>query len=184
LKRRPTDELSWVAHGLALLARAPLEALGDFDEALKQNTASIPALEAKAHVLSERLGRTEDAIAVLDTAVQLHPDYAPLRSGRGVLRARLGRRDEAIRDALESLHLDRGAEVAYQVAGIYALTSRANAEDRDEALRLLALALADGYGFELLDRDPDLEPLRSLPAFRKTVEAAQRNRGEAIATPN
>ena len=173
LSRQPNDELSWIARGLARLTRSPKEALLDFDQALAINPRSIPALEAKANALSERLGRPREAIQVLDGAVLDHPDYAPVRSGRGVLLAREGRREDALRDAKESLRLDQHPEISYQVAGIYALTSRTHPADRALALRLLGAALQAGYGVDLVDHDPDLDPIRSLPQFRTLVEAAR-----------
>jgi tetratricopeptide (TPR) repeat protein len=173
LSRRPNDDESWVARGLARLPESPDGALADLEEALHIDPRSIPALEAKANVLSEHLGRIEEAIRVLDDAVGYHPDYPTFRSGRGVLRARLGRRDAALDDACESLRLDHLPEVTYQVAGIYALTSRQHPADRTEAFRLLKVAFQQGFGLDLVDQDPDLEPVRSDPEFRQLVEAAR-----------
>jgi tetratricopeptide (TPR) repeat protein len=173
LRHEPTDERGWIARALARLATDPPGALADLDEALKLNARSREALEDKAHVLSERLGRTEDAVRVLDQAVALYPDYVPARAGRGVLLARLGRREAALRDAEEALRLDTRPATRYQVAGIYALSSRQHADDRLEAFRLLSSALRSGYGFELLEADPDLEVVRRLPEFRRLVAAAQ-----------
>jgi serine/threonine protein kinase/Tfp pilus assembly protein PilF len=176
LRRRPTDELSWVARGLASLPQSPDGALADFNEALKLDPRCISALEAKASVLSEQLGRTEDAIRVLDDAVRHHPDYPPVRSGRGVLLARLGRRAPALADARASLRLEHQPEVTYQVAGIYALTSREHPADRAEAFRLLEIAFDQGFGLELVDQDPELVPIRSLPKFREIIQSAQARR--------
>jgi tetratricopeptide (TPR) repeat protein len=178
LTRRPDDEQGWVARGFERARFSPGDAVGDFDEALKLNSRSIPALEAKANVLSELLGRTEEAIGVLDVAVEAHPDYPSFRSGRGVLWARLGRRPEAIGDARESLRLEHPPEVTYQVAGIYALTSRQDPADRAEAFRLLQAAFQQGYGLDLIDRDPELVPIRELPEFRRLVDAARAQRFE------
>jgi tetratricopeptide (TPR) repeat protein len=179
LRHEPTDERGWIARALARLATDPRAALADLDEALKLNGRSREALEDKAHVLSERLGRTEDAVRVLDRAVALYPDYVLARAGRGVLLARLGRREAALRDAEEALHLDTRPATRYQVAGIYALTSRQHADDRLPAFRLLSSALRDGYGFDLLEADPDLDGVRRLPEFRRLVAAAQALRAGA-----
>jgi serine/threonine protein kinase/tetratricopeptide (TPR) repeat protein len=173
LTRTPNDEDSWVARGLERLNQSSSDALADFDEALKLDPRHIPALEAKANALGERLGRLEEAIRVLDDAVKYHPTYPPVRSGRGVYLARLGRRESALIDARESLRLVHESEVTYQVAGIYALTSRQVPADGAEALRLLQLALQQGFGTDLIERDSDLDPIRSLPEFRRLAEAAK-----------
>jgi tetratricopeptide (TPR) repeat protein len=178
LRQRPTDELSWIARGLARLASDPKGALADLDEALELNPNSRTALEDKAHVLSERLGRVEEAVEFLDRAIALYPDHVLAQAGRGVLLARLGRRDAALRDAEAALRLDPRPLILYQVAGIYALTSRQNGDDRQEAFRLLAAALRQGFGFDLLASDPDLAPIRSLPEFRRLVEAAKALQGQ------
>jgi serine/threonine protein kinase/Flp pilus assembly protein TadD len=180
LTRRPNGELSWVARGLARLPESPDGALADFDEALKLDPRCISALEAKASVLSEQLGRTEDAIRVLDDAVRFHPDYPPVRSGRGVLLARMGRREPALADARESLRLEHQPEVTYQVAGIYALTSRDHPADRAEAFRLLRIAFEQGFGLDQIDQDPELVPIRSLPEFREIVQAAKARRHDVF----
>jgi hypothetical protein len=99
-----------------------------------------------------------------------------VRSGRGVLLARLGRREPALADARESLRLDHEPEVTYQVAGIYASTSREHPADRTEAFRLLRIAFEQGFGLELVDQDPELVPIRSLPEFREIVQSAKARR--------
>ncbi len=173
MRLEPTDERSWVARGLARLSTEPARALADFEQALALNPRYRPALDNKAHVLAEVQGRTEEAIAVLDRIIELYPDHVPARSSRGVLFARLGKRDKALADAEESLTRVNDPATQYQVAGIYALTSRAQADDAKEAFRLLSAALRRGYGLDLLARDSDLDPIRERPEFRRLVEAAR-----------
>jgi tetratricopeptide (TPR) repeat protein len=165
--------LSWIARGIARLPSDPHGALDDFEGALRLNPRSLAALENRAHVLAEPLGQTKEAIAVLDQVVALYPDQTQAVAGRGVLRARLGHGYAARADARDALRLDGRPATLYQVAGIYALTSQQNPEDRNEAFRLLGAALRQGYGFDLVDSDPDLAPLRKLPEFRRLVEAAR-----------
>jgi tetratricopeptide (TPR) repeat protein len=172
LSREPADEHGWVARGLARLTTDLAGALGDFDKALEFNPRSLAALQNKAHVLG-RLNRTEEAVRVLDRAVELYPDFVPSRAGRGVYHGRLGHRAEALADAKESLLRDTNPSNVYQVAGIYALTSRQEADDRHEAFRLLASALRKGFGFDLLESDPDLNPIRKEPEFRRLVDASR-----------
>jgi tetratricopeptide (TPR) repeat protein len=178
LRREPCDEVSWVARGLVRMGADPNGALADFDRALQVNPHYLPALEDRAAVLAERLGRTDDAVEALSRAINLAPERGQCRAGRGVLLARLGRRDEALRDASEAERLDPRPEVLYQVAGVYALTSEQNAADRRAAFRLLAAALRQGHGFRLLEIDPDLRPIREQPDYRRLLEAARTLRPE------
>jgi serine/threonine protein kinase/tetratricopeptide (TPR) repeat protein len=173
LRRKPCDEVSWVARGLARMGADPQGALADFDRALAVNPHYLPALEDRAAVLAERLGKVDDAVASLGRAIELAPQRGQVRAGRGVLLARLGRRDDALRDAREAERVDPRPEVLYQTAGIYALTGQQHPADHREAFRLLAAALREGYGFDLIEIDPDLRPIRGQPEFRRLVEAAR-----------
>ncbi|MFL5342885.1 MAG: TPR end-of-group domain-containing protein, partial [Gemmataceae bacterium] len=84
--------------------------------------------------------------------------------------------------AEEALILDAKAPNLYQVACIYALTSRQQSDDRLQVIRLLAPALRQGFGVDIVDSDPDLEPVRQLPEFQRIVAAAkERQRDEARA---
>jgi tetratricopeptide (TPR) repeat protein len=171
--REPADESSLTARGFARLSSDPKGALADFDRALKLNAQYLPALHNKAAVLADRLNRPADAVAVLDQAIRHHPEQAVLWAGRAVYLARLGRRADAHTDAEEALQRSGAPAIRYQVAGVYALTSREHPEDRPEALRLLAAALRKDYGFEFLDTDPELAPVRDLPEFKELVAAAR-----------
>src|SRR5579883_923628 len=180
LRAEPVDERDWTARGLARQPRDPRAALADYESALRLNPRYRTALQNKANVLAENLGRTEDAIAVLDKLLALYPQDVPARAGRGVLQARLGRREAALADAREALRRDARPFNTYQVAGIYALTSRQHPDDRREAFRLLRSALDQGFRSDLLDRDRDLDALRDQPEFRQLVAAAQTRRGGGI----
>jgi serine/threonine protein kinase/Tfp pilus assembly protein PilF len=167
LRLEPADELSYVVRGTARINTDPKAALADFDRALQINSRSRDGLQNKASVLSEQLGQTAQSLDVLNTAIQLYPDFVPARAGRGVLLARLGKRLEAIHDAEECLRRDIQPATLYQVAGIYALTSKQNVEDRQEALFLLSSALRKGYGWNLIGIDTDLDPIRNCAEFRR-----------------
>ncbi len=181
LRRPPTDEMGWLTRGYARMKSDPRAAIDDFDQALKLNVRSLPALQNKAHILS-KLGRNEEAARTLDRAVDLYPDFIPARAGRGVLLARLGQRAAAHKDAVDCLARDNKAMTLYQLAGIYALTSAKNAEDRQQAFRLLSVSLQRGIGFDLLETDRDLDPIRSCPEFQALVEAARAIRSTTTVT--
>ena len=124
MRGQPHDERDWAAHGLERQNREPEGALADYDRALEMNPRYRTALRNKANILGEQLGRTADAIAALDTLLGYHPGYVPALAGRGVLHARLGHREAAHADAVQALENDETPYNIYQVAGIYALTSR------------------------------------------------------------
>ncbi|MBP3955860.1 protein kinase [Gemmata sp. G18] len=173
LRLTPADEASWVARGTERLAGDAKGALADAEEALKINPFSMTALQLKAHILGERLNKPDDALAVLNRAVELHPDHVPTRAGRGVELARRGKRADALKDAHEALLRDTRPANLYQVGCIYALTAKSHPEDKKEALHLLWSALKTGFGLDMVDTDADLDPLRKDPEFTKMVAAAR-----------
>ncbi len=172
LRREPTDEKSWVARGWAKLSSDLPGALKDFEKAGELNPRYLPAMQNQAHALG-KLGRNQEAVAVLDREIEMYPDYVPARAGRGVMLARLHKRQAAHEDASEALRRDFGPATQYQVAGIFALTSREEPNDRSQALLYLAAALRKGFGFEMLEQDEDLDPIRDRPEFRQLVLATK-----------
>jgi serine/threonine protein kinase/predicted Zn-dependent protease len=164
LTRTPNDELSYIARGYARLPGNPAGAMADFDAALAINPTSAPALANKAAVLTDQ-GRAKEALALLDIAVDAHPDFVLARSGRAVLRARLGQRRGAQEDARAATQLSSEGLVLYQAACVYALTAHTHSTDQAEAFRLLTAALAAGFGKEHIASDPDLDNIRKDPRF-------------------
>jgi serine/threonine protein kinase/tetratricopeptide (TPR) repeat protein len=173
LRLEPSDPVGWATRGWARIQTDPKAALDDFDRALRLNPRYLPALQDKAYVLADVLRKNDEALAALDREVALFPDYVPARIGRGVLRARVGRVEEARADVRACLELSNEPATLYQAANVYALTSARVAEDRARALNLLTTALRGGFGMDLVETDPDFAPLRDDPEFRKCVEAAR-----------
>ena len=177
LARKPADEVSWVARGLARADSDPPGALADFDEALKLYPRSFPAhAEQGVRPLreAEPARRRDRGVGAGDRAV---PGRAAGPGGSRVLLARKGNRAAAHRDADHCLARDPGADIVYQLAGVYALTSKMHPQDARTAFRLLADALRQGYGFDLVPIDTDLDPLRTMPEFQTVLEAARAVRG-------
>ena len=172
LRRTPEDEESFVARGLARLPADPRGALVDFDAALGLNPRYVHALQDKASVLSENLGRPAEALEALGTALEHHPTFAPALAGRAVLHARLGRRAAAHSDIHAALDLDDRPTTAYQAACVFALTSKLEPADRADAFRLLSTAIrGDDSWLTVAIGDPDLAPLRDRPEFRELLQA-------------
>lgn len=181
LRSQPTDELDWLCRGTLKLSSAPVEALGDVEQGLRLNPRSLNSLRTKAHLLA-RLGRTEESLAVLNRILEMYPDFTESRAARGVLLARLKQRDAALKDARECLMRDKKPLTIYLVADIYALTSLQNPDDARQALRHLASALRSGCGFDYLETDKDLDPIRNRPEFKQLVEGIRAFRGVAQST--
>ena len=137
-------------------------------------------------MLAEKLGRTEEAIRALSLALRYHPDYVDAMAARGVYHARLGHREPALADARAALAQSDQPGTIYQVAGIYALTSKQEPADRREALRLLAIALRkDPSWLRVVPIDHELDPIRDEPEFRELLRALTVvSQVSAVARPN
>ncbi|MFO0957414.1 MAG: protein kinase [Isosphaeraceae bacterium] len=170
LNRPPTDALGWVARALARLPRDWKGALDDLEGALGADPRCREALQNKGALLGEVPGRAEEAIRAYDAAIACYPGAADSLVGRGVLLARLGRREAAIDDARRALALDDSGDTLYRAACIYALTSRESPEDQREALRWLAAAvIKDPKWLGVVPIDDDMAPIREAPEFRNLV---------------
>lgn len=169
----PKDSDTWSARGVSLVPTDPQAALNCFTLALQANPYSWAALESAAHVLSEKLDRQPDAIAMLDLAVRLFPEKAACVANRGVLHARASHSTEALQDAETALALEPSPEIRYQVACIHSLLAKPNNQHKQTAVQHLAKVLLQGYGGHFLSTDPDLAPLADDPQFQKLRSAVQ-----------
>ena len=171
----PANAAGWIRRGMDAVKGSPAVALAAFDRALELEPNSVTALLYKAYVLGET-HREAECAAVLTRVIEVDPKNATAFAGRGVMRARLKQDREAIADARTSLGLGFAPITVYQVAGVYSLVSARQPEYADEALALLRIALRAGCGYEHLDTDPELDPLRGTPAFDKLVVDARKSR--------
>ncbi|WP_020468677.1 serine/threonine-protein kinase [Zavarzinella formosa] len=169
----PTDEAGWVERGLARANKEPAAAVGDFEAALSINPRSYPAMQNLAWIYSGPLRNDKKAAEVLDQLRKYHPNDLLTRRGRAVVLARLGRIDEALREASECRKLDSSPLALYQLAGVYAHAGKTRPEYSAQAIRLLAWSVGRGYGGEMLATDPDTEPLRKLEGFQQILRSHQ-----------
>jgi serine/threonine protein kinase/Flp pilus assembly protein TadD len=175
LSRTPTDEEGWIARGVARVPADLDGALADFAQAVKLNPRSLAGWQNRAHVLAERQGKTREAVEALDRVLELHPEQTAALTSRGVLNARLGRKDQARRDAREALRRDGGNPATlYQAANVSALLG-----EKDEAVRLLARALRGGFGHDLVEKDTDFAALHGDERFAAMLKAVRTLRNEA-----
>jgi eukaryotic-like serine/threonine-protein kinase len=174
LKLEPTDAVSWAVRGRWKMATEPEKAIADFDAALRLDPAQRDALANKSAVLAEQLHRETEAVPVLDRLLELYPNNVDARANRGVYLARVGRAEDAKRDAADCLAADVSALRMYQIAGLYAQLAKTDPMSKDESLRLLAKALRAGFdNMKLLMEDANLDSIRKDPAFQRLIDAAK-----------
>lgn len=172
LKLVPKTEVDWVSRGLARASRDPHGALADLQQALLLNPRSTMVLQNIASIQSDKLHDDVAAVDSLSTLLAFAPSFELARSGRCVLYARLGKTEQALDDVsfLQSIPTPLPSSI-YAVACTFSLLSQKSANYCDDAFHYLTDAtLSGGYGRELLDTDPDLEPIREEPRFVKLAE--------------
>jgi tetratricopeptide (TPR) repeat protein len=176
MKRKPTDSLSWVSRGLHQLRRGKAKAaLADFDQALKLDPKSLPALQNKVFVLADHLNRQEEANRVLDRLLELYPRLVAAIGGQAVVLARLKQRDRAHERIGEALALAPASdEVRWQAACVFAQTSRQVPADAETAFVYLRQAVNARFNLKAIETDTDLAPLRKKPGYRPIARAADR----------
>ena len=171
LQRTPSDELSWVARGVARLNEDPRAALADFQQALDVNPRSQSALQNTAHVLSESLNDLDGAIGILTQWLVYEPDNAGALVSRAVLLARQGNREDSLHDVQAALGVSAEPLILYQAGCVYALLSADHPGDRHVAHEFLARALqADVALAAVAAHDADLTaPVRRSRTARAVV---------------
>ncbi len=162
------------SRGRARLAAEDFEgALADFRQAEAMSPMMINALLNQAEVL-DLMGETKhaEAVEVLDRLLSRYSNSVKGLAGRAVLLARVGRIDDALRDATKCLALSQIPRVQYQVGCVYALTvERPN--HVKQAVKLIAEAITRQRSIvNDLDNDPDLKKLRERPEYRKLADLA------------
>ena len=153
-----------------------------FIRALEVNPDDYQAPLLIQSILSA-LGRADEAekyarlgLARAEEALRLHPEGSrPAQLGAGVL-AWLGEREEAIRWIDRALWIDPSdAQAQYNVACAWSLLGEV-----DRALDVLESWARRGgvLARNWLERDPDLNPIRSSPRYAKLLEMLDRQSAE------
>ncbi|WP_235963347.1 protein kinase domain-containing protein [Tautonia rosea] len=167
LKDRPGDPVILVARGFVRLPDAPGAARDDFERALKADPRSPRAHLGIAHVV--RAENPSEALEHLDTALATEPNLIDAVQLRALVRARLGMRS-AVAD-VDTLRRFPTAHRLYNAASALAVLCETTSDNslKDDALALLRRAIDAGFDPSFAASDPDLNCLRSMPAFQKLV---------------
>jgi tetratricopeptide (TPR) repeat protein len=177
----PESDYDFVTRGYTRMMHDPKGALADFRAAEEKNPRSLPALKYQSHLLSNVLRDPTGALAVADRMVEFYPSSSSVRAERAVCLARLGRREEAHREADRCRRLvdaltarERDPRVVFQLACVYSLTSKDHPGDRSRAFVLLREALRTGpTEVRAFERSRDLDPIRDLPEFDPLMDAVK-----------
>ena len=169
LNTEPADPLSWVSRGIAKLQNDAEGALADFIKAEQAYPRCLEALNNQAYVYAVKLKKPEEAIAAYDRLLAHFPDNHRALGHRAILFARMGKADEAIAQARRLLKMAPKPEHVYRAACALALASEKDAAVKNECLGCLANAVNRGYGYDLLETDKDLNPIRQAPEFKQFV---------------
>jgi serine/threonine protein kinase/tetratricopeptide (TPR) repeat protein len=164
---QPVTEEDYLARGEANLATNPTAALDDFRAAERVNPRSLHPLKNQIHVLADCLQDEPLALETVTRAVELYPNHKVFRVGRSIILARMGRREEAHREAERVQPTAKESLLTFQLSCVYALTSRTHPDDRIKAFTLLRQAVRDGFhDTAILQADRNLAPIREFPDFK------------------
>jgi eukaryotic-like serine/threonine-protein kinase len=174
LTTEPGDAISYVSRGMAYLNAGKVpEAKADFDRSVELSPKQTEAWMNLAVIAGEHQQKPDQAEAALTQLLVHLPDNHATLAARGVYRARQGKRAEAHADAEAVLKTQPTPFVQYQVAGIYARTSKTHPDDATMALRCLASAFRDASNLDFVASDPELMPILKDSRFLRLLNAAQ-----------
>ncbi len=143
-------ELGMVHHALAVLDR--LE---------KTEVLGVRAVQIKGEAL-RMAGRYEEAVIVLQRAVNLDPKVLPVWLALGWCYKRIGQVEMAIQSLNTALEIEpHNALIHYNLACYWSLRG-----NKQKALQALTIAIdIDSHYRDFLDAESDLDPIRWDPQF-------------------
>ncbi len=168
LQQEPKRSVDYVSRALARLPGDVTGAWRDLEFAERLEPASVAVWQNKAYVASEFQKNDLLAIECLDKLLAMRPNFAEGLSGRAVLHAREGFTPQAVLDIEKALEVTQAASgpTHYHAACVYALLSTGHPQYQSQSLAHLARALQLGYGFDLMQEDPDLAAIRMAPDYQ------------------
>ncbi|MBI4963508.1 MAG: tetratricopeptide repeat protein [Desulfomonile tiedjei] len=136
-------------------------------ERLRSTEMGMAEADANLAMIHLEGGRTEQALALLGSALKKHAEAEPLLAPYALALVMSGKTNEAIPWMIRAVNAEPGnANHLYNLAGMYAL-----AGNRNEAIRYLDEAVQKGYANpEKAGRDPVFATIRDLPEFRAILE--------------
>ncbi|MGL4424577.1 MAG: tetratricopeptide repeat protein, partial [Gemmataceae bacterium] len=173
LSQPATDAPTLVARGFARMKAEPRAALKDFEHAERLAPESMIPVQNQAYIYGELLNDPVKAAAVLDRLAERHPDYTLATASQAVYYARAGRTEEALKAAEKALKQGNDGSLKYRIACVYSILSPKKPELTASALRLLASALQQGFGQNILASDADLDAIRRDPQFELLTKYCQ-----------
>ncbi len=184
----PVTELDFIEHGLLVVKENPEQAMEDFRKAIVINPQTLLGYQNLASVLAS-LGKTEEAIEVMDQLIRRHPQEITQRAGRAVLLARRGNLEATAKDlqSLEGISVNDPL-LMYQIGSAYAIyaaelskstsdaTRDANTKKAQtaasKAIRWTAKALAAQPSLKgIVESDPDSQWLRKQDEYASLIQA-------------
>ncbi|WP_020471755.1 serine/threonine-protein kinase [Zavarzinella formosa] len=170
----PESEGDFLARAASRVPKDIPGAVEDLNEALKINSRSIVALHNLAHIHSEHLQLSEQAIEYLDRALQICPELGETRAGKAVLLARIGKREKAHKEIERAMLIAGDENQHIMAASVYSLTARPDNKDAAKALECLRNGIRAGFRrIGDLETDTDLEMVRKTPDFKALIAATR-----------
>jgi serine/threonine protein kinase/tetratricopeptide (TPR) repeat protein len=170
----PASELDFLARGYSRLAADPAGALADLRAAERLNPSAGVTLLTQVYLLSDRLGDDAGALAVAARAVDRDPESGPARAAKALMLARLGRRDDAHREAEQVRPRRDDFHTLYQLARVYATTAAGHPADAARAVDFLRRAVKAGFRDAVrVTDDRAFGAVRSDPGLAELVKMLQ-----------
>jgi serine/threonine-protein kinase len=152
---RYADAVSMFEQAVARSPGANYTVVGNLADAYRQ----APGLQAKAPSSYQR------AIELAEQQLAINPNNAAVLSSVAVYRAKLGDKDQALRNIRLAQSLaPSNATVTFKAGLVLELLGR-----RAEALRALEQLLKGGQAIDQIQAEPELRSLREDPAFLRLM---------------